>query len=113
MRSLSLFFFFFFIKGFLTIVFSSLLLFPQRFGRDVLQPSSGVCQTREPTLFRLRSSMFHVGSRVQQTLEVWRTYQLKRCGNNNKDDNSLKTLNDKNHQISQKFRQLLSTSVIQ
>ena len=30
-----------------------------------------------------------------------------RCGNNNKDeDNSLKTLNDKNHQVSsQKFRQ--------
>ena len=28
---------------------SSLLLFPQRFGRYVLWPSSGVCQTREPS----------------------------------------------------------------
>ena len=28
---------------------SSLLLFPQRFGRYVLRPSSGVCRTREPT----------------------------------------------------------------
>ena len=28
---------------------SSLLLFPQRFGRYVLQPSSGVCRTREPS----------------------------------------------------------------
>ena len=35
---------------------------------------------------------------------------IKRCGNNNKDeDNSLKTLNDKNQQASsQKFRQLIS-----
>ena len=30
------------------ILSSSLLLFPQRFGRYVLQPSSGVCRTREP-----------------------------------------------------------------
>ena len=39
--------------------------------------------------------------------EGWRTYRPKLCGNNNKDeDNSLKTLNDKNHQASsQKFRQ--------
>ena len=39
------------------------------------------------------------GSRVRQTPEEGRrTYQLKRCGNNNKDeDNSPKTLNDKNH----------------
>ena len=28
---------------------SSLLLFPQRFGRYVLRPSSGVCRTREPS----------------------------------------------------------------
>ena len=36
------------------------------------------------------------------------SYQPKRHGNNNKDeDNSLKTLNDKNHQVSsQKFKQL-------
>ena len=42
-----------------------------------------------------------------KTPEGWRTYQPKHCGNNNKDeDNSLKTLNDKNHQASpQKFRQ--------
>ena len=40
---------------------------------------------------------FHVGSRVQQeTLEEgWRTYQLKRCEYNDK-DNSPKTLNNKN-----------------
>ena len=55
-----------------------------------------------------RSSKFREGSRVQQTPEEgWRTYQPKHCGNNNKDeDNSPKTLNDKNHQASsQKFRQ--------
>ena len=47
-------------------------------------------------------------SRVQQTLEEGRrTYRPKRCGNDNKDeDNSPKTLNDKNQQASsQKFRQ--------
>ena len=56
------------------------------------------------------SLKFHEGSRVRQTPEEgWRTYQLKHCGNNNKDeDNSLKTLNDKNQQaLSQKFRQLM------
>ena len=55
------------------------------------------------------SSKFHEGSWVRQTPEDgWRTYQLKRCENNNKDeDNSPKTLNDKNQQASfQKFRQL-------
>ena len=57
-----------------------------------------------------RSSMFREGSRVRQTPEEGRrTYRLKRCGNNNKDeDNGLKTLNDKNLQASsQKFRQLI------
>ena len=46
-----------------------------------------------------RSSKFRVGYRVQQTPEEGRrTYQPKCCGNNNKDeDNSPKTLNDKNH----------------
>ena len=46
------------------------------------------------------SSKFGEGSRVQQTSEEgWRTYRPKRCGNNNKDeDNSPKTLNDKNQQ---------------
>ena len=49
-------------------------------------------------------------SRVRQTPEEGqRTYRPKRCGNNNKDeDNSPKTLNDKNQQASsQKFRQLI------
>ena len=56
-----------------------------------------------------RSSKFRAGSRVQQTpKEGRRTYRPKRCENNNKDgDNSPKTLNDKNHQVSsKKFRQL-------
>ena len=41
--------------------------------------------------------MFRKGSQVRQTPEEGRrTYQLKRCGNNNEDeDNSPKTLNDK------------------
>ncbi len=45
-----------------------------------------------------RSSKFRKGSRVRQTPEEGRrTYRPKRRGNNNKDeDNSSKTLNDKN-----------------
>ena len=57
-----------------------------------------------------RSSKFREGFRVRQTPEKSRrTYRPKFCGNNNKDeDNSPKTLNDKNHQaLSQKFRQLI------
>ena len=57
------------------------------------------------------SLKFCESSRDQQTPEEgWRTYQPKCWGNNNKDeDNSLKTLNDKNHQASsQKFRHLIS-----
>ena len=44
------------------------------------------------------SSKFLEGSRVRQTPEEGRrTYRPKRCGNNNKDEeNSPKTLNDKN-----------------
>ena len=44
-----------------------------------------------------RSSKFRVGSRVRQTPEEGRrTYRLKRCGNNNKDEeNSPKTPSDK------------------
>ena len=44
-----------------------------------------------------RSSKFRECSRVRKTPEEgWRTYQPKRCGNNNKDEgNSPKTLNDK------------------
>ena len=47
------------------------------------------------------SSKFHEGSQVQQTSEEgWKTYQLKHCGNNNKDeDNSPKTLPATNHPI--------------
>ena len=54
-------------------------------------------------------SKFCEGSRVRQIPEEGRrTYLPKRCGNINKDENnSPKTLNDKNHQASsQKFRQL-------
>ena len=56
-------------------------------------------RTGEPRGFNKgRSSKFHEGSRVRQTPEEdRRTYRLKRCGNNNKDeDNITKTLNDKN-----------------
>ena len=56
-----------------------------------------------------RSSKFREGSWVRQTPEEGRrTYRPKRCGNNNKDENdSPKTLNDKNQQASsQTFRQL-------
>ena len=46
------------------------------------------------------SSKFHEGPRVQQIPEEGR-------GRNNNEDNSLKTLTDKNHHApSQKFRQL-------
>ena len=46
------------------------------------------------------SSKFREGSWVRQTPEEGqRTYRLKHCGNNNKDeDNSSKTLSDKNQQ---------------
>ena len=44
---------------------SSLLLFPQRFGQYVLQPSSGVCRTREPTRnFEPRPLLNPLGSPV-------------------------------------------------
>ena len=61
-------------------------------------------------LNKRHGSKFHVGSRVRQTLEEGRrTYQLKCCEYNNKDeDNSPKTLNNKNQQaLSHKFRQLI------
>ena len=101
---------------FFGLLSSSLLLFPQRFGRHVLRPSSGVFRTLEPSrnfelrpllnprgyLSRLhgfnkgRSSKFRECSQLQQTPEEDRmTYRPKRCGNNNKDeDNKPKTLND-------------------
>ena len=61
------------------------------------------------------SSKFREGSQVQQTPEEGRkTYRPKRSGNNNNDeDNSPKTLNNKNHQASsQKFRQLISSQSV-
>ena len=71
--------------------------------------SNGI-RTGNPRGFKKgRSSKFPQDSRVQQTPEDGqKTYWLKRCGNNNEDeDNSPKTLNDKNHQaLSQKFSQL-------
>ena len=60
-----------------------------------------------------RTSKFRVISRVLQTPEEGRwTYRPKRCGKNSKDeDNSPKTLNDKNHQASSnKFRQPCNVS---
>ena len=56
------------------------------------------------------SIKFRVGFRVRQTPEEgMRTYRPKRCENNNKDeDDSPKSLSDKNPQASfQKFRQQL------
>ena len=54
---------------------------------------------------------FCVGFQVQQETpeEGWRTYWSKHCEYNNKnEDNSPKTLNDKNREASsQKFKQLL------
>ena len=66
-------------------------------------------RTGEPRGFSKEcSSKFREGSQVQTPKEGWGTYQPKRCGNNNKDeDNCLKTFYDKNHQaLSQEFRQL-------
>ena len=61
-----------------------------------------------------RGLKFCEGSRVRQTPEEgWRTYWTKFCGNNNKyEDNSPKTLNDKNHQASsQKFSRELYVNI--
>ena len=64
---------------------SSLLLFPQRFARYVLRPSSGVCRTSNYVLYWFNkgcSSKLREGSRVWQTPEEGRrTYRSKRCGN--------------------------------
>ena len=71
-------------------------------------------QNRQPREFnKEHSSKFHVGSQLRQMPEEGqRTYWPKRCGNNNKDENSPKKLNDKNHQASsQKFRQLASSII--
>ena len=55
-------------------------------------------RTGDPRGFnKKRSSKFRKSSRVRQTPEEGRrTYQLKHCGNNNKDeDNNPKKFNDK------------------
>ena len=50
---------------------SSLLLFPQHFGRYVLRPSSGVCRTREPSRnFELRPLLNQRGSSVLIPLAI-------------------------------------------
>ena len=76
---------------------SSLLLFPQRFGRYVLWPSSGVCRTREPSRnFELRPLTL-----VPKVPEFDK--HLKKAGRHI----GWNIVNDKNHQaLSQKFRQL-------
>ena len=60
-----------------------------------------------------RGSKFWVGSRVRQEIpeEGWRTYRLKRCKCNNKDeDNSPKRVNDKNYEASsKKFKQQIKS----
>ena len=55
----------------LGLLSSSLLLFPQRFGRYVLQPSSGVSRTREPSRnFELRPLLNPRGSPVLIPLAI-------------------------------------------
>ena len=72
-----------------------------------------MCPAGHIVYIKGRSSKFRVSSRVPQISEEGRkTHRPKRCGNNYKDeDNMPKALNDKNHQASQKFRQLISTIV--
>ena len=61
----------FYHKGFFGLLSSSLLLFPQRFGRYVLRPSSGVCRTREPSQnFELRPLLNPRGSHVLIPLAI-------------------------------------------
>ena len=53
------------------LLFLSLLLFAPRLGRYVLQPSSGVCRTREPSLnFELRPLLNPRGSSVLIPLTI-------------------------------------------
>ena len=71
------------------------------------------CLSNSETFTELRTMSFiesmGVASSESVSQRIVRTYWLKHYGNNNKDeDNSPKTLNDKNHQTSsQKFRQLI------
>ena len=77
-------------------------------GHNRVQVLRNGIRTGDPRGFNKgRSSKFREGSLVQQTPEKGRwIYRLKRCRNNNKDeDNCPNTFNDKNHQaLSQKFR---------
>ena len=97
----------FIIKGFRTIVFIFIVI--STTFRPICRLAFFRCLSNSGIFNKGHSSMFREGSQVRQTPEEGRsTYRLKRCGNSNKDeDNSPKTLNDKNHQASsQKFRQL-------
>ena len=75
-------------------------------------------RTDDPRRFNKgHSSKFHVGSRVQQTPEEGRrTYQPKRCGNNDEDeDNSPKTLNNKKktlHYFKMTYLTIVETSTV-
>ena len=88
----------FIIKGFRTIVFVFIVI--STAFRPIFPPAFFMCLSNSGTFTKLlRPSKFPEGSRVRQTHEEGRrTYRPKLCGNNNKDeDNSPKTLNDKNH----------------
>ena len=77
---------------------------------------NGLSTSKSHGLNKGHGSKLHVGSWVQQTTEEgWRKYCPKCWEYNNKDeDNSLKTLNNKNHQASsKKFRQLTFTKNVQ
>ena len=105
----------FIIMGFRTIVFIFIVISttfqpicPLAFFRCL--SNSGTFTELWTTSF-MESMKFCEGSWVRQTPEEGRrTYQPKRCENNNKDeDNRLKTLDDKNHQASsQNFKQLIN-----
>ena len=71
------------------------------FSSSLLLLANGI-RTGDPRgLNKGHSSKFREGSRVRQTPEEGRRiYRPKHCGNNNKDeDNSPKTLNDKNNNV--------------
>ena len=71
-------------------------------------------RTGDPREFsKGRSSKIVEGSRVRQTPEGGRTYRPKRCGKKKDEDNSPKTLNDKNQQTSsQKLKVCLRIFVV-
>ena len=73
--------------------------------RSICPPAFFRCLSNSGTFTELRTTSFI------ETTRVTCSVRPKRCGNNNKDeDNSPKTLYDKNHQVSsQKFRQLISS----